>query len=289
MEYLSHGLSDQLTVDLMNFKNLRVFALPEDRTRLSEANLSALRDDYGIGYLVTGTLRMTAQGDQVRLLAQLRRTEGEVIWSGAFDRQLDARNIIALQDELSKTIASVLGQTYGVVASDVTKSISAGNLPSDSTFSCLLRAHAYRRAFNAEMRGPVLDCLAAAVERDPLNSDVWAMTGWLNLDQSRFPDMSETDRVAYSDAALAATAKAVELAPHNILALQAHAAVLYNRGEFDQAEQALRTALALNPEDPETLHQLGWRLVVRGRLEEGADYLRQAIARSIDPRRATTT
>lgn len=282
-EYLSYGLSDRLIYDLLRFENLRVFSLPENRTTLSEANLSALSDEYGIGYLVTGTLRMTEDGDQIRLLTQLRRTAGEVIWSGVYDQEANAHDVIALQDELSKTIAGILGQTYGIISSDVTGDMPDEAIPSDSTFACLLRAHAYRRRFDAGMRGPVLACLEKAVERDPANSDVWAMRGWLKLDQSRFPDIPDADRAAYSAAALEATSKAVELAPKNILALQAYAAVLHDRGSFDQAEQTLRTALALSPEDPETLHQLGWRLAVRGRLEEGVGYLRQAIARSIDP------
>lgn len=280
---LSHGLSDQLTNDLMRFDGLRIFALPEDRTQLSEANLAALRIDYGIGYLVTGSLRATENTDQIRLLVQLRRTSGEVIWSDSFDRQQSAREIIALQDELSTSIATALGQTYGVIFDDMNDDISSGNIPSDSTFACLLRAHGYRRNFEAAQRGPVLACLETAARRDPDSSDVWAMTGWVNLDQSRFPDIDDAEREAHVAAALEATGRAVDLAPRSVLALQAHAAVLHNLGQFDRAEELLRAALALNPEDPESLHQLGWRLAVRGRLKEGTDYLRKAIDRSIDP------
>jgi hypothetical protein len=39
----------------------------------------------------------------------------------------------------------------------------------------------------------------------------------------------------------------------------------------------------LNPFDPDALAQLGWRLAVRGNFEEGVPFLREAIARSVDP------
>ena len=42
-----------------------------------------------------------------------------------------------------------------------------------------------------------------------------------------------------------------------------------------------RQAIALNPHDPESLAQLGWRLVVRGQWEEGGTLLQEAIDRSV--------
>ena len=42
-----------------------------------------------------------------------------------------------------------------------------------------------------------------------------------------------------------------------------------------------RQAIALNPHDPESLAQLGWRLMVRGHWEEGGTLLQEAIDRSM--------
>jgi tetratricopeptide (TPR) repeat protein len=39
--------------------------------------------------------------------------------------------------------------------------------------------------------------------------------------------------------------------------------------------------LALNPDDPESLAQLGWRLMARGHWDEGARYLQDAVDRSV--------
>ena len=42
-----------------------------------------------------------------------------------------------------------------------------------------------------------------------------------------------------------------------------------------------RQAIALNPHDPESLAQLGWRLVVRGQWQEGGTLLQEAVDRSM--------
>ncbi len=46
---------------------------------------------------------------------------------------------------------------------------------------------------------------------------------------------------------------------------------------------AQRGALALNPNDPDALAQLGWRLAARGNFDEGIPYIERAIARSANP------
>ncbi|MDB6179593.1 tetratricopeptide repeat protein [Paracoccus sp. Z330] len=282
-DYLSLAISDQLVNELMMFRRFRVFALPNDRSDLSEDNLTALQDKYGIRHVVSGTLLGADNGDLIRIIVQLRDMQGEIIWSGSFDRLPNAQSMFELEDELSKTIATTLSQTYGVIASDMSRAVDRSTYPSDSSFSCMLRAHAYRRGFDPKLRDSVTDCLQAAVRRDPQNAEIHAMRGWLELDQSRFPDIDAVRRNAHRETAFEMTSRAVELEPRNITALEAHAAVLHNRGDYAEAEEILRKAVAMNPEDPEILHQLGWRLAVRGQLEEGVSYIRQAIDRSVDP------
>jgi len=51
----------------------------------------------------------------------------------------------------------------------------------------------------------------------------------------------------------------------------------HRKGQFDPAETAYRTILAANPRDANALHLLGLLLHQRGRSNEGADLIRQAI------------
>ena len=69
--------------------------------------------------------------------------------------------------------------------------------------------------------------------------------------------------------------------PSSVRSLQSLAALHFARGDYDEAERVQRQAIALNPHNPESLAQLGWRLMVRGRWEEGGTLLQEAIDRSM--------
>jgi tetratricopeptide (TPR) repeat protein len=77
------------------------------------------------------------------------------------------------------------------------------------------------------------------------------------------------------------SATPVALAPQGVRGLQSLAALRFARGEYDEAERVQRQAVALNPHDPESLAQLGWRLMARGKWEEGGTLLQEAIDRSM--------
>jgi Tfp pilus assembly protein PilF len=75
----------------------------------------------------------------------------------------------------------------------------------------------------------------------------------------------------------------VELAPDSVTSLQALAALHYMSGEYEAAEKVQRQAIALNPHDPESLAQLGWRLNARGRPDDAVRLLQEAVDRSVSP------
>jgi tetratricopeptide (TPR) repeat protein len=82
---------------------------------------------------------------------------------------------------------------------------------------------------------------------------------------------------------LDAANEAAQLAPKSILALKVLGAVYYYLGRYDDSNRIMRQALAINPYDPETLAQFGWRLAVRGNFDEGIPLLKRAIARTVNP------
>jgi tetratricopeptide (TPR) repeat protein len=59
--------------------------------------------------------------------------------------------------------------------------------------------------------------------------------------------------------------------------------VQYYLGRYAESERFARQALDINPHDPETLAQLGWRLSARGNFQEGVPLLRRAMTRSVNP------
>ena len=145
-------------------------------------------------------------------MAQLHdATSGRIVWSDSYDRSLTPGALLEVQEELAGSVATVLGEPYGEVRRDVTERLSAGTAPSMPSYTCVLRAYDYRRGFDENLYQPVLDCLKAAVARDPDYAAGWAMLGWLQLDAARFHYVPAERKAETLDQAIASASHAVDL------------------------------------------------------------------------------
>ena len=276
--FLAAGVRQKLIADLMRFPAFRLYdgpavggpALPDPGT--SPAGT----------YLVGGSIRL--EPGSVRLSAQASdAATGRILWSETYDRPRAPDALIALETELAGALATALGQPYGVVSAAMLDRAATAAVGVDdmASYLCVLRAYDYRRSFLRDKYQPVLDCLEQTVRRDPGYSDAWAMLGWLYLDAARFGLIGAQEAPAAHTRALDAATRAVQLAPDSVLALKALSSINYYMGHYTEAELQARRAVELNPYDPDTLAQLGWRLAARGNFAEGIPILREAIARSV--------
>lgn len=279
---LADGVSQQLISELMHFSSLRLFSPRASFGESADADATELGRRLGVSYVVSGSV--TATDDEVRVSAQVvDAATGEVRWSDSIDRGLDAGSLLAVQTDIAAGIASDLGQPYGVVKSDITRRVLSHAIPSMASYACVLQAYIYRRSFPDNLYAPTRKCLEEAVVRDPSYADAWAMLGWLQMDGVRFDFTPGVDRDAAFGEALATARRGTELDPRNVTALQALASIEYYAGYVDESEKTQREALELNPNDPDTLAQFGWRLAARGKWDEGIPLIERAIARSLKP------
>jgi adenylate cyclase len=119
------------------------------------------------------------------------------------------------------------------------------------------------------------------VARHPGYADAWAMLAYVYLDEDR---NGYNMRGTVEDArqrALDAAEAAVAADPNSDIANEALMIVLDRRGDLEGSERAGRTAIAINPNNPALRVELGLRLFQRGRWDEGAAMVRQALAESV--------
>ena len=100
---------------------------------------------------------------------------GQVIWSHTYTNPSEPQALIKAQSNAASEIATAIGQPYGVVTSDLRRSIPS--VSSMQSYVCVLRAYAFRRNFSRENFASILQCLEKAVQRDAAYSDAWAMLG----------------------------------------------------------------------------------------------------------------
>ncbi len=273
-QLLATGMTADLIADLMRFDALRVFAGAPPAAGEKQPAPST------ITYLVSGTVERTPT--RLRVSAQVvDRPTMRVLWSQSFERSLTTPDIFDVRRELASGIVSHLAQPYGIINTDAAAQLGAATPETLFAYDCVQRAFAYRRSFAKAEYPAVRACLDEAVIRDPGYADAWAMLGFAHMDAARFGLVSADAVSGEFAAGLLAAERSVELAPGSVRSLQALAALQFINGLVDTAEVTQRRAIAMNPNDPESLAQLGWRLVAYGRHQEGSDLLQDAIRRSL--------
>ncbi|MGI9426038.1 MAG: winged helix-turn-helix domain-containing tetratricopeptide repeat protein [Hyphomicrobiaceae bacterium] len=267
-EYFSDGLTEDIITNLSRFRDLRVIAGASTFQFKGRAiNIADLCAQLNASYVVQGSVRRAA--GRVRISVQLiDGASGVQIWGDRYDR--DMGDIFELQDEVTRTIAATLGIKVQGVALQNAMTKSPVEL---DAYDCLLRARQYTWLLSADAHAEARDLLEKAVELDPLSSDAQALLANVYLAEYRFDMNPQPNPIGR---ALVHALAATQLDPQNAYARCWLAIVHFFRGENDKFEAESERALSLNPNDPETLADVGHYLAFMGEFERGVALSRRA-------------
>ena len=267
-DYFSDGLTEDIVTNLSRFRDLRVIAAGSTLQFKGRAiNVPEFCREMRAGYVVLGNVRRAA--GRVRITVQLVDGVSCVqLWGDRYDREMG--DIFDLQDELTRRIAVTLGVKLQDVSLE--RAMAKGPLELDS-YDCVLRARRYTSALSAAMHAEARDLLERAVQLDPLSSDAHALLANVYLAEHRFEMNPRPDPIGR---ALTHALRATELDPRNAYARCWLAIVHFFRGENEKFETESRLALSLNPNDPETLADIGHYLAFMGEFERGVELSRRA-------------
>ena len=297
-EYFTDGLTADLITDLTRFQVLHVVAQPR----------SVRRPPPGAGYVVGGGVR--SDGGRARVTAYLDDTRtGVRLWAERFDRPLD--DLFAVQDELATAIAARL-----VAQVDQEGLREARRRPPESLSAyelCLRGRELHDRTTEADTLA-AREMFARAIAADPFYADAHAFQAF-TVQRGFSQGWGETRGQAALHEALALARRAVELEPDSPRCVAVLGYVLLLCSRWDEALDAARAAVGLNPgasygresygevlihagDDPEEAvhetrfalsldpfhpprmrHQLGRALLLAGRPEEALAELRPLVAR----------
>ncbi len=267
-EYFADGLTEDIITNLSRFRDLRVIGGASSfqlKGRLHDLNEICARTRAG--YVVQGSVRRAA--GRVRISVQLiDGPSGVQLWGERYDREMV--DIFSLQDEVTRTIAATLGVKIQDVA--LQRAMTKNELEL-SAYDCLLRARRYTWILSAEMHAEARDLLEKAVELDPLSADAHALLANVYLGEHRFEMNPRPNPIGR---ALTHALAATSLDPQNAYARCWLAIVHFFRGENEKFEREAQLALALNPNDPETLADIGHYYAFMGEFERGAELSRRA-------------
>jgi TolB-like protein/Tfp pilus assembly protein PilF len=278
---LAASISSRILSDLSRFPDIGIFSAQAGFAQNPSTDPLELGNRMGVSFVLAGDVRSDSStlSIGVRLIDA---STGEIIWAEAYDRPSDPDNPSRIENEIAADIASALGQPYGVIRTTLTGNLVNAPPQSESSYECVLRAYHFRRSYATALFQPVMSCMKAAVEKDPDYAEAWSMLGFMYYisESIGFPRADPGDGFA---AAEEAALQALDLEPDNVMALKVLSAIRFYQGKYDESERYVREALAINPHDPDTLYQAGWRTAIRGNFDEGIPMLEEAVRRTINP------
>jgi adenylate cyclase len=307
-EYFSDGITEDIITELSKISGLFVIARHSAFTYKGKSvTLKQVGRELGVRYVLEGSVRKA--GNRLRITAQLiDATTDHHLWAERYDRDFD--DVFAVQDEVARNVAAELAvalkpeegerlsrvPTENVEAYDIYLRTRATPWPPtreniltarsayrriteiDPAFAgghaglsmthafAVLFGHSERREEDARL---ALEMANAAVALDAAFAPAYSALGLAHTIAGQH------------DEAVAGVRRAIELQPGDADVQTFSAIPLYFAGHAEEACEAVKTALRLDPQyvNGPYLNVLGIACVCAGRYDEAIDAFRRNIER----------
>jgi TolB-like protein/DNA-binding winged helix-turn-helix (wHTH) protein/Tfp pilus assembly protein PilF len=274
-DYFADGMTEALITDLAKIPGIKVIS----RTSImqykdSHKRLPKIAQELGVDGIVEGSVLRS--GDRVRITAQLvRATTDQHIWAESYER--DLRDLVALQDEVSRSIAR---QIRKQIAPRGLALAAAASVPPQAREDYLKGRYFWNLRTQAGYL-KAIEHFQAAVAEDPQYAqayaglaDAYALLGSMTTAEIRrdiaMPKAKEMALTALKlDDSLADA--------HTSLAF----VEMHYEWKFGEAEQEFKRAIELDPNYSIAHHWYAYDLTAMGRTDEAVAEVR--LARQMDP------
>ncbi len=286
-EYFSDGVSEELLTVLQKIPGMHVAARTSAFSfKGKNATAQEIGQKLGVAYLVEGSVRKS--GEAVRIAARLTRADtGQEVWSENFTRNL--KGVFAVQTELAQTIVEQLRGRFGEADAGSTakekiqaevQAAEKGGTKNAEAHQNYLQGRFYENRNSEKDTRKALAAFQGAVALDPKFALAWAGVARANIWYCNFATEGGLKSFdAHLAASREAIARAIAIEPDLPDALFARSMIQTNF-DFDWkgADETLRKALTLAPQDPALLAQAGNLALTRGDLAPALDFYRRAVA-----------
>ncbi len=274
-EYFSDGITEELLNALTKVDGLQVtsrtsaFAFKGKHTDIREVGIQ-----LNVDRILEGSVRKA--GSRVRITAQLiNAADGYHIWSETYDRSL--LDIFEVQEEISRKIANKLREDLTVREQEETLvKVPTQNLEAYTLY--LKGLHFHNKLTPADTK-KAIECFEKAITLEPTYAHAYAMaaTGYAFLGATGQMQPKESFKVVhtYSD-------KALQLDGSLAAGYAAKgAAYVFYDWKWEQAYEALRKAIELNPATTGTHQLLSFYYMITGRKQAAVEIMEKAL--QVDP------
>ena len=272
-QYLADGITEELITGLAKFPEFMVMARNSTLAYKDKpTDIRQVGKHLNVRYVVDGTIQRSDQN--VRVTAQLTdASTGRQLWADRYDREVTG--IFAIRDDITRSVAGVLGGLQGKVGKAEAARLSAKNPNSFTAYDYVMKGwyelYKYERGPNMAARG----LFEQAKRIDPSYSRAYTGLGWTyaqDIYSQWTDDFDKTVKLALENASTAVRLDPNDYSAHWILGW----AYLYS-GEHEKALASYLRARNLNPNDAELLAEMGGLLIFVGQPKQAIDQVKEAI------------
>ncbi|HZJ00381.1 MAG TPA: protein kinase [Gemmatimonadaceae bacterium] len=273
-EYFTDGMTEEIINALSKVPGIHVASRSSSFAfkGRKDVDVRQVGDKLGVTSVLEGSVRKI--GNRIRIAAQLVNVEnGYQLWSETYDRQLE--DVFAVQDEISRSIVEALKLKLGGEGEHLVA--PAKNLDAYTTY---LKGRFHFNKFSEVALKKALELFQSALLQDPSFArayagiaDVWCdlADDWVPPDDAYPRAKSAAERALQRDPALADAMISIGKV------------LCWHEWKFAEGVQSLERAVVLAPNNSEAQWVLGTALPLIGRLPQGLDAVRRAVA--LDPLR----
>jgi TolB-like protein len=281
-DYFSGGLTDDIVTELSRYPELFVIARTSTAVYTGSVDAREAGAVLNARYVLQGRVQKVRQ--RIRLTVQLSDArEGRLLWGDNYERDLTARDLFELQDELAQRVVNAIAGSYGALARSEMAEARGKPPASLDSYDCVLRTYEYLHVHDSSTHLRARDCLEGAVELDPDYAEGWAWLAYVYGEEYHHRRNERSESYDSLDRALEAAERAVKLEPANQVSQGALALASLLRGDQERGRVAAERAVELNPNNALWLGLLGSWLSVRGEFEVAVPLARKALSLNPHP------
>jgi TolB-like protein/class 3 adenylate cyclase/Tfp pilus assembly protein PilF len=272
-EYFADGVTEDIITALAQFQPFGVIGRNSTfRYKDQAVDVREVARDLGADYVVEGSIRRA--GQRIRVTVQLLDgANAKHLWGEAYDRDLTAADVFAIQDEITNQVANTIADAHGVVSRARSREARSAGTTELSSYQCVLKLYEYHSVSTEEAHRVALECLERTVKTDPNYSDAWAALAELYGDVYA---LNYNPRERPLDLALQAAQRAQALDPTSQFAQYALAFTYFYRRDLGNTLASVEKLVSLNPNNGYYLGFAGWAIAYTGQWDRGREMIEKA-------------
>lgn len=262
-QYIIEGFSEELVMELSRYKHLQVIRVNDmidEPTRNSIARFS-----------LEGSIRYS--GNTIKIsIGALDNHNQDLFWSYQEKFNIDACDLIEIQEEVASAVANQIAGMNGVVSEKLYAESNWENTHNPSAYTTYLHFYKYTKDPNPENASELLEKVTQVVEKEPGFAPGWAVLTRLFTDAYIFSLNQEL-----LDKALSYGKKSVELQANHQACQAYYSYSLMVSNRIEESMKHCKIALSLNPNSIHYSGAIGFLYCLMDQTEKGFHLIRKSI------------